>query len=183
MLLVVLAGCGGGADDSAPVAPAPATTTDPSADLADPAPGTGVAALGTDVLDLADVTCTDGPAPDDTAEATREAQVTATGDLDGDVVEVEVVRFRSDTGAGDPVVTETARIGVGEGDAARGLEAKRTTAGPGGTWLDLADPEADAPLIERRGDAVDVRGTFGPEAARAGDEGLVEGRIRLHCPA
>ncbi|WCO67438.1 hypothetical protein PO878_01730 [Iamia majanohamensis] len=96
---------------------------------------------------------------------------------------MEVTRYLSDTGAGEPVVTETARILVGAGDDARGLEATRTTAGPDGAWLDLADPAADGPLVDRRGDEVTVEATFGPEGARAGDAGLVEGRLVLQCPA
>jgi hypothetical protein len=84
---------------------------------------------------------------------------------------------------GEPVLTETARITFGVDDEARGLEAKRTTAGAAGEWLDLADPEANTALIERRGDSYDVRGTFGPEASRAGDDGLETGRLRARCPA
>ncbi|HXH56375.1 hypothetical protein [Iamia sp.] len=62
-------------------------------------------------------------------------------------------------------------------------EAKRTTAGVDGAGLDLTDPDATEPLIDRRGDALDVRATFGPEQARAGDEGPVDGRLRARCPA
>lgn len=152
--------------------------------MADPEPGAGTARLGEDVLTLTEVVCIEGPSADDTPEASLESTVAAVADLgDGTTVSVEVSRFGSDTGAGDPVVTETARIVTGEGGEARGLEAKRSTSGPDGTWLDLTDPGATEPLVERRGDAIDVRATFGPEGARVGDEGLVEGRIRVRCPA
>ncbi len=163
---------------------APPTTLDAIEGMAAPEAGAGTAVLGDDVLTLTDVTCTEGPAPDDTPQASLESSLTAVGDLgDGTTANVEITRFRSDTGAGDPVITETARIVVGEGGEARGVEAKRSTSGPDGAWLDLTDPAATEPLVDRRGDAVDVRATFGPEGARAGDEGLAEGRIRARCPA
>jgi hypothetical protein len=184
--VAVLAACGGGgggeeepsdstsADELSPV-------PDPLETLAEPPPGQGVAVIGIQELSFTVTACTEGPRPEDTPEATLDYLVEGEGDTSDGPFRVEVSRYRSDTGMGEPVLTETARITFGVDDDARGVEAKRTTAGAGGAWLDLADPDATSPLIERRGDSYDVRGTFGPEAARAGDDGLEEGRLRARC--
>lgn len=174
------AGGGDGGDDGSPVTVA---TTDRFDALGDPGPGEGSAVIDREDLTFEVTACADGAAADDPPEATRESSLTGTGETAEGPFTVEVTRYRSDTGAGTPAVTETARILTGEGVEARGIEAKRTTAGVEGAWLDLADPDATEPLIDRSGDAVDVRATFGPEQARAGDDGLVEGRIRARCPA
>jgi len=150
--------------------------------MAEPTPGQGVAVIGIEQLSFTVTGCTEGPRPGDPPEATLDYLVEGEGDTSDGPFQVEISRFRSDTGVGEPVITETAQVTFGVDDEARGVEAKRTSAGGGGTWLDLTDPEATAALIERRGDSYDVRGTFGPEAARAGDEGLEAGRIRARCP-
>jgi len=188
--VVVLAGlvaaCGGGgggeasdsteADELSPV-------PDPLETLAEPTPGQGVAVIGIEELSFTVTACTEGPRPEDTPEATLDYLLEGEGDTSDGPFQVQLTRFRSDTGVGEPVLTETARITFGADADARGIEAKRTTAGLDGAWLDLTDPEASTALIERRGDSYDVRGTFGPEAARAGDEGLEDGRLRARCPA
>ncbi len=184
VLVAVLAACGGGngeEDDAATdeLSPVP----DPLETLAEPPPGQGVAVIGIEELSFTVTACTDGPRDGDTPEATLDYMVEGEGDTSDGPFQVELTRFRSDTGVGDPILTETARVTFGLDDDARGYEAKRTTAGSGGAWLDLTDPEATTALIERKGDAYDVRGTFGPEAARAGDEGLEVGRLRARCPA
>lgn len=184
--VVVLAACSGGngeeasdstaADELSPV-------PDPLETLAEPTPGQGIAVIGIEELSFSVTACTEGPRPEDTPEATLDYLVEGEGDTSDGPFRVELSRFRSDTGVGEPVLTETVRITFGVDADARGIEAKRTTAGTGGAWLDLTDPEASTALIERRGDSYDVRGTFGPEAARAGDEGLEVGRLRARCAA
>lgn len=154
---------------------------DPLETLAEPTPGQGVAVIGIEELSFTVTACTEGPRPEDTPEATLDYLVEGEGETSDGPFHVEVSRFRSDTGVGEPVLTETVRISSGVDEEAVGIEAKRTTAG--GEWLDLADPEATTALIERRGDSYDVRGTFGPEAALPGDEGLDVGRLRARCPA
>ncbi|HMJ77674.1 MAG TPA: hypothetical protein VK507_16965 [Iamia sp.] len=188
--VVVLAGlvaaCGGGGGDESSdsteadeLSPVP----DPLETLAEPTPGQGVAVIGIEELSFTVTACTDGPRAEDTPEATLDYLVEGEGETSDGPFQVELSRFRSDTGVGEPVLTETARVTFGADVDARGVEAKRTTAGLDGAWLDLTDPDVDAALIERRGDSFDVRGTFGPEAARAGDEGLEDGRLRARCPA
>lgn len=185
-LLAVSAACGGGdgegeggADTTAvdELSPVP----DPLETLTEPTPGQGVAVIGIEELTFVVTACTEGPRPEDTPEATLDYLVEGEGSTSDGPFTVELSRFRSDTGVGEPVLTERVRITFGVDDDARGVEATRTTAG--GEWLDLTDPEADSALIDRRGDSYDVRGTFGPEAARAGDEGLDTGRLRARCPA
>ncbi|HEX7135441.1 MAG TPA: hypothetical protein VF228_22895 [Iamia sp.] len=183
-LIAGLAACGGGGGDEAsdePAADELSPVPDPLETLTEPTPGQGVAVIGIEELSFVVTGCTEGPRPEDTPEATLDYLVEGEGDTSDGPFQVELSRFRSDTGVGELVLTETARITFGVDDDARGVEAKRTTAG--GEWLDLADPEADTPLIERRGDSYDIRGTFGPEAARAGDDGLETGRLRARCPA
>jgi hypothetical protein len=185
-LALGLAGCGGGGGDDAAETTEPGELSplpDPLESLAEPAPGQGIAVIGIEELSFTVTACTEGPRPDDTPEATLDYAVEGTGDTSDGPFTVEITRFRSDSGVGEPVLTETARITFGVDDDARGIEAKRTTAGTAGSWLDLTDPEATAALIERKDDSYDIRGTFGPEAARAGDEGLEEGRLRARCPA
>lgn len=187
--LLVLGGCGGGDDgddgDDATEGTdgsGEASVPDPLDAVTEPASGEGVIVLGFEELTFTVTDCAEGPRPDDTPEATLDHSLDGEGETDEGSFTVLVTRYTSDTGAGEPVVTETARIVFGTGDDQRGVEAKRTTAGPGGAWLDLADPGADGPLIARQGDAYDARGTFGPIAARAGDDGLQEGRLRATCP-
>jgi hypothetical protein len=191
LVVVALAACGGGAgegdDDEGGAEGTEVGELDPPPDpletLAEPTPGQGVGVIGIQELSFTVTACTDGPAPGDTPEATLEYRVEGEGDSSDGPFRVEITRFSSDTGVGEPVLTETARISYGVDEEARGVEAQRTTAGDAGAWLDLADPAATTPLVERKGDAFDVRGTFGPEGARAGDEGLEDGRLRARCPA
>ncbi len=182
-----LVACGGGsadagADDTAEVdelSPVP----DPLESLAEPTPGQGVAVIGIDELSFTVTRCAEGPAPGDPPEATLDFVVEGTGETsDAGAFSIEVTRYRSDTGASQPVITETAQVVFGTGEDARGIEAKRTTAGVDGTWQDLADPDATGPLVERRDAAIDVQASFGPEGAVHGDEGIQEGRIRAACP-
>ena len=184
VVVVGLAACGGGGGGEASDSTAPdelSPVPDPLETLAEPTPGQGVAVIGIEELSFSVTACTEGPRPEDTPEASLDYLVEGEGDTSDGPFRVELTRFRSDTGVGEPVLTETVRITFGVDADARGIEAKRTTAGVGGAWLDLADPEATTALIERRGDSYDVRGTFGPEAARAGDEGLEQGRLRARC--
>lgn len=188
-LITVLVACGGdgGGDDAETtdsttpdeLSPVP----DPLESLGEPPPGQGVAVIGIEELSFTVTACTEGPRPEDTPQATLDYLVEGTGESSDGPFTVEVSRYRSDSGVGDPVFTETARITFGVDDDARGAEAKRTSVGADDGWLDLADPEATTPLIERRGDSFDVRGTFGPEGATASDDGLEEGRLRARCPA
>lgn len=179
LLAALVLGACGGDDDAGP--DTSATPPDPRAALEVPAAGQGVAVLDVQQLDFEVTACVEGPAPDDPVEATRELRVEGEGTGGDGPFTVEILRYRSEADAA--VVSETARVTFGEGDEARGAEAMRSTAGPGGAWLDLTDPDADGPLISRTGDSIDVRATFGPRGAVAGDEGLVEGRIRATCPA
>lgn len=184
--VVALAACSGGGGEEASDSTAAdelSPVPDPLETLAEPTPGQGIAVIGIEELSFSVTACTEGPRPEDTPEATLDYLVEGEGDTSDGPFRVELSRFRSDTGVGEPVLTETVRITFGVDDDARGVEAKRTTAGAGGAWLDLADPDAATALIERRGDSYDVRGTFGPEAARAGDEGLEVGRLRARCTA
>jgi hypothetical protein len=188
LAVLCLVACGGGgsdegSDDTADVdelSPVP----DPLESLAEPPPGQGVAVIGIDELSFTVTRCVEGPEPGDTPEATLDYLVEGTGETsDAGAFTVEVSRYRSATGDAEPIVTETARVVFGEGDAARGIEAKRTTTGIEGTWRDLTDPDATGPLVDRRDDAVDVEASFGPEGAVQGEEGIEEGRIRAACPA
>ncbi|HEV7719934.1 MAG TPA: hypothetical protein VGO60_01550, partial [Iamia sp.] len=145
VLAGLVAGCGGGGADEAAdsteadeLSPVP----DPLETLAEPTPGQGVAVIGIEELSFTVTVCTEGPRPEDTPEATLDYLVEGEGDTSDGPFQVELTRFRSDTGVGEPVVTETARITFGADEAARGVEAKRTTAGLDGAWLDLTDPEA-----------------------------------------
>lgn len=182
---LVACGGGGGDDPSGDTADVDELSPppDPLESLAEPPPGQGVAVVGIDELSFTVTRCAEGPEPDDTPEATLDFVVEGTGETSEGAFTVEITRYRSDTGATAPVVTETARIVFGEGDDARGVEAKRTTTRADGTWRDLTDPDATGPLVERRDDAVDVQARFGPEGAVVGDDGLEEGRIRAACPA
>jgi hypothetical protein len=191
----LVAGCGGGDDDGGgPDGTTEETAPDPFA-LDEPDPGRGVAVIGVEQLAFEVTECSEEPGADDTEVAVRELLVAGEGETSDSPFTVEITRYRSDTGAGDPVLTETARITevvdpattIPESETSvpvelGGLEARRSTGGADGAWLDLADPSADGPLIAQTGDSVDVRATFGPDRARAGDEGLVEGRIRATCP-
>lgn len=182
--IIGLAACSGAGDGDASDATAAdelSSVPDPLETLTEPTPGQGVAVIGIEELSFTVTGCTEGPRPEDTPEAALDYLVEGEGDTGDGPFRVEVTRYSSDTGVGDEVLTETARITFGIDDDARGIEAKRTTAG--GAWLDLADPEADTALIDRTGDLFDVRGTFGPEGARAGDDGLEVGRLRVRCPA
>lgn len=178
-LALAAVACGG--DDALEAEPAE-VAPDPLASLAEPPPGQGVAVIGVEELRFTVTECPEGPAPDDPPLAQRQFAVVGQGTSSDGEFEVSVSQYRSDTGQGDPVLTETTRITYGESDEARGIEAKRTTAGADGAWLDLLDPGADEPLIARRGDAVDVAAEFGPEGARQGDEGTRTGRLRATCP-
>lgn len=168
-----------GTEEEGELSPVP----DPLESLAEPPPGQGVGVIGIQELSFDVTSCTEGPEEDDTAEATLELRVRGEGELSEGPFAVEVTRYRSDTGDGPPVVTETAQVRLELPDGPAGIEAKRTTAGADGAWLDLTDPDVDEPLIDRADGAIDVRGTFGPAGARAGDEGLEQGRIRASCPA
>lgn len=178
---MVLAACGGDdpADDAVDELAPPAN---PLESLSEQPPGQGVAVIGIEELSFTVTECADGPGPDDTPEATTELRIEGDGETGEEAFRVEAVRYRSDTGVGDPVITETVRFVFGTEDDARGLQAKRSTAGADGAWLDLADPDATGPLIERTDDSVDVRASFGPEGAVAGAEGIVTGRVRFTCP-
>lgn len=191
LALAALAGCGddgGGDDASEDTAPDRYAIDQPDA-------GEGVAVIGVEQLAFDVTECSEEPGEDDTEVAVRELLVAGEGETSDGPFTVEITRYRSDTGSGDPVVTEAARITeVVDPDTTippaetsvpvelSGLEARRTTGGADGAWLDLADPSADGPLISQTGDAFDIRAIFGPDRARAGDEGLVEGRIRATCP-
>lgn len=188
------AGCGGGDDEGAGEDVTEETAPDPFA-LDEPAAGEGVAVIGVEQLSFEVTECSEEPGEDDTDVAVRELLVAGAGETSDGPFTVEVTRYRSDTGAGATVLTESARITEVVDPATTvpaaetsvpvelsGLEARRTTGGAEGAWLDLADPSADEPLISRTGDSIDVRATFGPDRATAGDEGLVEGRIRATCP-
>lgn len=188
---LVLGACSGDGDDGDEAAATEDTeeagelspVPDPLESLAEPPPGQGVAVIGIQELSFEVTACVEGPEEGDTPEATLELRVSGEGEVSDGPFTVEITRYRSDTGDGPAVVTETAQVRLDLPDGPVGIEAKRTTAGPGGAWLDLTDPEADEPLIDRSDAAVDVRGTFGPAGARSGDEGLDEGRIRAACPA
>ena len=195
LALGLLAGCGGSDDEGGGGDDATEETAPDPFALDQPDAGQGVAVIGVEQLAFEVTECSEEPGADDTEVAGRELLVAGEGETSDGTFLVEITRFRSDTGAGDPVVTESARITevvdpattIPEAETSvpvelRGLEARRTTGGADGAWLDLADPSADGPLISQTGDSVDIKATFGPDRARAGDEGLVEGRIRATCP-
>lgn len=178
-----LLACGNGDDEADEALDELVPPTNPLESLAEQPPGQGVAVIGIEELSFAVTDCADGPQPDDTPEATTELQIEGAGETSEESFRVEIDRYRSDTGVGTPVVTETVRFLFGTGDDVRGVQAKRSTAGAGGEWLDLADPEATDPLIDRQDDAVDVRASFGPEGAVQGDDGVQLGRVRATCPS
>lgn len=178
-----LIACGNGDDGADETLDELVPPTNPLESLAEQPPGQGVAVIGIEELSFAVTDCADGPQPADTPEATTELQIEGTGETSEESFRVEIDRYRSDTGVGTPVVTETVRFLFGTGDDVRGVQAKRSTAGAGGEWVDLVDPEANDPLIDRRDDAVDVRASFGPEGAVHGDDGVEVGRVRATCPS
>jgi hypothetical protein len=166
-LIAGLVACSGGSGDEGSDTTEPdelSPVPDPLETLAEPTPGQGVAVIGIEELSFTVTACTEGPRPDDTPEATLDYLVEGEGETSDGPFLVEVSRFRSDTGVGEPVLTETVRISSGIDEDARGIEAKRTTAG--GEWLDLADPDAATALIDRRGDSYDLRPRGGPVRRR-----------------
>ncbi len=195
LALPFASGCGGGSDGDGDAEDATEETAPDPFAIDEPAAGEGVAVIGVEQLTFEVTECSEEPGEDDTDVAVRELLVAGEGETSDGPFVVEITRYRADTGAGDPVLTETARITevvdpattIPESETSvpvelGGLEARRTTGGVDGAWLDLADPSADEPLISQTADSVDIRATFGPDRARAGDEGLVEGRIRATCP-
>lgn len=188
-LVVGLVACSDGGDDAAESTTETVATGelgpvhDAIESLTEPAAGQGVAVIGVEELSFAVDSCERGPEQGDTPEATLEFRLTGSGEMTGAAFTVEVSRYRSDTGQGTPIVTETATIAIVADDGTRGISARRTTAGSDGAWQDLVEPAADGPLIDQMGESIDVRATFGPEGAREGDEGLEQGRIRAHCPS
>ena len=195
LALPFASGCGGGSDGEGDAEDATEETAPDPFAIDEPAAGEGVAVIGVEQLTFEVTECSEEPGEDDTDVAVRELLVAGEGETSDGPFVVEITRYRADTGAGDPVLTETARITevvdpattIPESETSvpvelGGLEARRTTGGVDGAWLDLADPSADEPLISQTADSVDIRATFGPDRARAGDEGLVEGRLRATCP-
>jgi hypothetical protein len=195
LALPLASGCGGGGDGEGDADDATEETAPDPFALDEPAAGEGVAVIGVEQLTFEVTECSEEPGEDDTDVAVRELLVAGEGETSDGPFVVEITRYRADTGAGDPVLTEAARITevvdpattIPESETSvpvelGGLEARRTTGGVDGAWLDLADPSADEPLISQTSDSVDIRATFGPDRARAGDEGLVEGRLRATCP-
>lgn len=128
--LLVGAACTGSTDGDDDGAPVSAPATDRFDALDDAEPGEGSAIIGVQELSFAVTACADGSAPVDPPEATRESSLTGTGETAEGPFTVEVTRYRSDTGTGTPVVTETARVLTGEGDEARGVEASGPPPGP-----------------------------------------------------
>lgn len=178
--VLAIVGCSG--DDGDGASSPPPTTADPFAAVEAPTAGSGSAVIGVDRITFTVTSCATGAAPGDPAVARREFALVGSGRVGSTIFAVSVSRYRSDTGQGRATVTETARVATGTGDDQRGLEAKRTTAGKDGAWLDLTDPKADAPLITRAGGTVDIRANFAPEGGRLGDEAVTPGRLRARCP-
>jgi len=171
---IALVACGGGSSDGA--APVTAsTTTFPTV-----AAGRGVLRLGDDLERFTVTSCVDGPAADDTPEATQRFRLTGRGTAGTLAFTISVTRYSSNTGVGGTTLTETAALTSGTGDDAVGLEAKRTSIA--GRWLDLNDRAAATALISRSGPTVEVVARFGPEGSKVGDEGIVAGHLRARCP-
>jgi len=172
LAVLVVAACGSG---SSPHEPSTTTTTFPALEG-----GEGALLLGGSLYRFTVGRCTDGSAPGDTPQARQQFRLTGAGQVGTLPFTIAVTRYTSDTGVGGTTVTETALVTTGSGDARRGVEAKRTRVG--GRWIDLAQPNADRPLIERVGATVAVGARFGPEGARVGDPDIVIGRLRARCP-
>ena len=187
MLAGLVAACGGGgggeasdsteADELSPV-------PDPLETLAEPTPGQGVAVIGIEELSFTVTACTEGPRPEDTPEATLDYMVEGEGDTSDGPFLVQLiplpVRHRRGRAGADRDGRASSSGPTPTPGASRPSAPPPVSTAPGST---SPTPAANTALIERRGDSYDVRGTFGPEGARIGDEGLEDGRLRARCPA
>jgi hypothetical protein len=181
MVVVLVTGCGGdGGDDDGAGPGSTSTTAAPVPTIpGDAEPGTGWLSLEGDAIELQVTTCAgEDPAPaDPTAQRLYELVSTAT--VDGDEVTVTASEIRTDSG--DAVTTtQTIAVTSGEGEARVGLEAKRSLLDD--RWVDLNDPSATDPLLERGGDLVHATASFGPQGSRAGDPRIVPGAFIARCP-
>lgn len=165
-------GCGGSSDGADPVV-AP-TTTVPTIGA-----GEGEVTLGGEAQRFTVESCVDGPGADDTPEATQQFRLTGSGTAAGLDFAVTATRYTSDTGVGQTTITETITITSGTDDEAVGIEAKRTQIN--GEWLDLNDPNAKAPLLQRTGSALTAEARFGPEGSVEGDPDITPGSFTANC--
>ena len=181
-MLLALVACSGssGGSDAADEPTTTAVTSTTAASAGPVAAGKGSVNLGGSEQPFTVTGCVDGPGEGDTPEATQQFRLTGTTDGTPEFT-VTITRYTSDSGNGVTTVTETATIGQGAGEAAVGIEAKRTSID--GKWLDLKDPSVQSALLTRRGTLVVVDGLFGPEGSQKGDSDIVAGTIRARCPA
>ena len=179
--LVLIASCGGGGDDGA----SPTTSTSqgpPKATIpGSVAPGKAWLALDDDAVELSVARCTDtGTGSTSTTQTAQKlSELVATGRSGSDDITVTVTEFRTDSGDAK-ATTQTVEIAAQEGEAAVGLTARRSFFNE--RWVDLNEPSATTPLLERDGDQVIATGKFGPQGSRAGDPGIVDGALIARCP-
>jgi hypothetical protein len=175
----LLAGCSDGGEDTEAARPPTSTTAPASTVPATVQPGAGWLSLDQDPIELEVTGCSgvDASAADPSAQKVYELVATAT--VDGDEVTVTANEFRSDSR--DAVaVSQTVTVSSGEGDAAVGVQARRSFFDD--HWLDLNEPAVDEALFERRGDLLTVEAKFGPQGSREGDPGIAEGALVARCP-
>ena len=142
-------------------------------------PGSAWVSLEQDPIELEVTGCSaeDPTSTDPTAQKVYE--LVATGTVDGDEVTVTANEFRTDSGDAT-TVSQTVTISSGEGDAAVGVEARRSFFDE--HWLDLNEPDVDEALFERQGDQLTVEAKFGPQGSRKGDPGIMDGAVVARCP-
>jgi hypothetical protein len=179
-VLLTFAGCAGSGgasrDQTGSGRPLPTASTSTV-----PAAGDGMAVIGPDRLAFTVRSCTDEPAADDRPQAHRVFLMEGGGTVDGTPFAVQAVRLTA-SGAGVErlTVTETVRITIGSGGAAKGIEAERSGVDP--DWFDARDRTADRALLTNEGDVVRASGTFGPEGSTVGEPNVTAGTMVAHCP-
>jgi hypothetical protein len=143
-------------------------------------PGTAWFSLDQDPIELEVTGCTSTDPASTEPVALKVYELVATATIDGDEVTVTATEFRSDSGDAT-TVSQTVTVSSGEGEAAVGVEARRSLLDD--RWLDLNDPSVDEALFERRGDQLRVEAKFGPQGSRKGDPGIADGALVARCPA
>ena len=115
LAVLVVAACGGDDEPEGTDDPPEETAPDPL-DIDQPDPGEGVAVIGVETLTFAVTECSEEPGEDDTEVSVRELLVAGEGEVSDGPFTIEITRYRSDTGVGDPVLTEAARFTFDPGE-------------------------------------------------------------------